>query len=765
MKKKLKREKKENFKLKIFFILTFIFLITLLLSNKVFSDATLYVDIYKNNNFFKRISTGQTITCDNYGSLSGTTNWGSYNDCKTNGQGTYTYKGYIQGTLSCTQNYAPPTTASGSNVIFCSAPDCSRTVSGFCDTTKPGKVSFSPSSGWYNNNFVVRTSYSDNYKVYKVIYGYKKSSSTSYTPSSSSCSSFGTSCSSTITISTSTCNLEGYNTCNVRAKSLDYWNEESSYSYTSYSIDFTPPKEPTITIDDSNPYVYYDANTNTLYYTNNKDLVDYQTATFTITVSVEDDTSKTNEVSGIYSINFPDFFDTNTGKTYTYGTFRTTLSKSRIQMHTYTISSTSTNQGTLTITVMDSAGNIITKNINVVLDNQPPQNVPPINTLLQYGHQIVNYDNDTIIFNLYYGSTSDTGVGLGHSNIYVVNARGLEDPNYKNPYCDSFQAETFSKTQRILENIPITQNNIIYYDSSTSQDFLKNGFCHKFYIEVCDKINNCVRRATTADQNVYGQDSTRGILNPENSCTVFGYFDNCNNRSKYFNNKIAYVSPLIGDCSGSCVGGKVEYMESNEILPSYNNKVEVLSREEFYDYTDKNGIYRIYNITPIVEYQLRAYPNSTQILLGEKKTPIYPLEDTQNILGNNVNIVIDNIDILLGLDFSLCTDSCTLKTDPFGTCYSQCSDSNFVDCAKDENGNIDNEKLAYLQACNGKRIGTRILNPNNPSEYIECCQGPVIPKIDNKVKLKVEDADNILKTERVVYYKGRLVRLVVTVFK
>ncbi len=739
-------------------ITTIIFLI--IFSLTVFSTATLYVTIYKNGVKLTTLST-DTVTCTDDGEIQGSINWGSYNDCKTNGQGTYTSTGIIEGTLTCTENEAPPTSTSPSPIVFCSAPDCSRTVTGFCDTTDPGNVNFNPNNGWYNRDFTITGTYTDNYKVYEILYGYKKASSSTYNSNSALCSSFSTSCSSTLTISTTTCNEEGLNKCNLRAKSLDYWNEESTYSYANYNIDFTPPEEPIITIDDSNPYVYYDSNTNTLYYTNIFSIDGFPQGNVTITVNVKDDTTNTNEVAGIYSINFPNFFGTGE-RTYSYSTFRQTAPLNVIQSHTYIISSSSTNQGTLTITITDSAGNVRTKNINVVLDNTPPQNVPPINVLLEYEHQITKYDYDKINFNLNYGTTTDTGVGLGFSNIYVSTAEGDEDETYKTPICGVFSPANFNQNTRMLTGIPTTNTNVQYDDDT--RDLLKNGYCHIFYIEVCDKIYNCVKlQYDTNTQNLYGQDSTEGE-NRREACTFFSTYDNCNNRAIYFNGKKA-VKKEIPDCSGSCIGGRIEYNDNNEVKPSYNNKIEVLSKEDFYTYSNIYGFYRIYNITPILKYQLRAYPNETQLLFAEKTTPIYDLTEKQNILGDELNIVVDNANILLGLDFSLCTDSCTLKTDPFGTCYTQCSDSNFVNCAKDENGNIDEEKLTYLQACNGKKSGTRIINPSNPSEYIECCQGPIIPKIDKKINIKVEDADNVLKTERVVYYKGRLVRLVVVVFK
>ena len=753
----------EKNKILTFSIITFLFLT--IISTSVFS-ATLNSRIIKNDTFIIADLTLGTVSCTDAGEISYSLNWGSYNDCKTNGQGNYTSQGYISGSLTCTQNDAPPVFSSTTPITFCSAPDCSRKVVKFCDVTKPSLTNFIPPQGWFNGDFNIIGNYTDNFRVYSILFSYKNISNDTFTYNESICDdTTSVNCTASLFINTSICNVQGSETCNVRAKSLDYWNNQSDYSYANYSIDFIPPEEPTITIDDSNPYVYYNKNTNTLYYTNNTDVSGYPQGNFTITVTVKDNTSNTTEVSGIYSINFPNFFGTGE-QTYTYGTFRETMPLQQTQSHTYTIASNSNNQGTLTITVTDSAGNTRTKTINVVLDNQPPTNIPPIESLLQYQHQIQEYDHDTITFNIDYGSTTDSGTGLNHSNIYVDLANGTQDPIYKTPTCEEFETPTFNVNRRILENVDSTINTISYTDSTV--DLLKNGFCHKFYIEVCDRVSNCAKVYPTNNQNIYGQDSTDGNTKKA-ACTVFSTYDNCNNRAKYFNGSLATVSSLIGDCSGTCTGGKVEYqnLNTNAVEPSYNNRVEILGQingKDFYSYTNKSGDYIIYNISPVRSYQLRAYPNESQIFLDQKTTSAYNFKETQTILGDNVYRIIDNINFLLGLNVEQCTNSCTINNDPTRTCYSACIEST-SSCGKDENNNIDVEKQKYLNLCNGKKAGTRIIDPENPDQYIECCQGPIIKKPNAKIKLEVENADNILKTERVVYYKGRLVRLVVAVFK
>jgi len=280
---------------------------------------------------------------------------------------------------------------------------------------------------------------------------------------------------------------------------------------------------------------------------------------------------------------------------------------------------------------------------------------------------------------------------------------------------------------------------------------------------------------------VYAQANTGS-----NGCSVFGTFDNCNNRANMLNGVQTDIPQQAGYCPGSCVGGTVSIVGVSGTPTTYSGAaVTMVGHESPYRTISTPG-YALINIT-----QTSLNSNSVQTIRAAPASDVAalynPVSVEVNIPGpdhaNDANSPfppVVNQPLTLGFRATSCTNSCTVSTETVPTCHVQCyqqgNDNNL--CSKNPAPSYTKNATYYavLQACDGKPANFVVPLPGDTtgSKFVQCCTGlqdvngqqkfVVINNPNYKVSLNVS-ASNVVKSTRVVYYNGKLVKLVVALFR
>ncbi|MFT4309964.1 MAG: hypothetical protein ACMXYL_05780, partial [Candidatus Woesearchaeota archaeon] len=484
------------------------------------------------------------------------------------------------------------------------------------------------------------------------------------------------------------CSVEGRDRCEIEIEVFDMVGNSMSYSE-NVSIDYTPPEcDIDMIIDyvnpyDTSPYSHYNHTERILYY--NPSISDYNTDSYVqmvypnmyearvyynVTILANDTNVDRglsgDQVSGIYTITFPDI--TSGGGSYTiddnywYPANEATIWDS---MHHYNYVDGATASGGYNVIVTDQAGNSNTCNITLIPDTDPPTDAE-----IDYDHYVdaaglLEYDPE---FRNLIGN-DDLSL-VRDAFIYVYYADGIElSSNQHTPGCGVFEdfnnlpGDMSDRYVARISGSDITADwNPIINESYSYR--MQEGYCHKFFLRVYDNVNNYEDFVHPSD-HIVAVDGT-----PDNMCTVFGRFDNCNNRaSEWLNLNGTTRNSAIHECPGSCVGGTV-YLEGT---PYHNNaEVFVESFPQYLNISNSLGEYSLYNITE------NDRPHAFTANPAGVDTALY-LPRTQTILLSPDRIGSLNLpqiyyprDFSFAFDPRVCTDYCYAAADPFQICRSEC---------------------------------------------------------------------------------------------
>ena len=553
------------------------------------------------------------------------------------------------------------------------------------------------------------------------------------------------------------CSTNGIDTCEIQTRITDnVGNVNNTYSEKT-SIDYIPPKPCTIiNITEDSPYSYYNASTKSLIYSTNQANAK---GNFTVYVADYDNTSKTSGVSGPFKFTFP--LTTSAGGTKT----RLPVNPPQELWNSswkYNFNQGDSFNSTVNVVVADQAGNTNKCSFTVRLYNEYPK-LP--SGAIAYNHQVWAHDHDQLDFNINFNL--DHVVGINNATIYERYATGSMDNTNWEPTCRN----DWQPNNLPLANMSPGSYSYTLKDNS-SANFLQNGECYQFRFDVCNNVGNC--NSTSYGSNIYAQAKSFG-----NDCRVFGAFDNCNNRANTLAGQ-PVTQPngqQAGYCPGSCVGGKVTISDgTGGSSPVDNSQVSIVGFETKPGYSVNTGNtgtgdYALFNITDNDRPQtIRADPPPDKMSLYN------PISQELYIPGPNNSMndwmasypAVKSLDLALGFASSTCTDSCTRTIDTVPTCYSQCNIAGNM-CAKNSDGSANATYQDVLTLCSGKPKD--FIVSYNDTYDVQCCTGlnqngqfVLLKKQDQKVTLNVS-ASNVVKSTRVVYFNGKLVKLVVALFR
>jgi hypothetical protein len=578
------------------------------------------------------------------------------------------------------------------------------------------------------------------------------------------------------------CSVEGRDTCEIEITLTDMVGRTHVYSE-SVSIDYTPPTcDIQMLIDyvnpyDSSPYSHYNHTERTFYY--NPNIAGYDTdpyvqmeyplmsppGYYNVTITGDDTNGPLSgaQVSGIRALTFPDI--TSGGGVHTVDNSLLSPSlESTIwsSMHHYHYNDGATQQGVFNVTVEDQAGNSAECPINVVVDTVPPLDVGS----LEYDHYVDAADQQTYDpgFNTLIGQ--DDLSGVRDAFIYVYYADGIElTGSQHTPGCLQFEDRTAIPDlgERFVARISASDAASPAWNPIINETFsgrMISGQCHRFFLRVYDQTNN-YRDYVDPNANIVAIDGV-----PDNFCRVFGRYDNCNNRSsEWLNNVPTTRISGIPHCPGSCVGGTVRLDGSP---PTLYEDAEVFIEgfsDRYINLTNETGEYTIYNIiendrphaftaNPTGIHRALYLPRTQTILLERARYGPLSLPD-----------VYHPRDFTFAFDPRVCNDDCVADADPFQLCRTDC-------LYTDEHGRslcgareIGVQEQLRLGLCAGAGAQKGWLIDYGSSQQIICCgrDGPIAKELINGT-LEV-DASHVARSERVVSFRGKLVRLIVTVFR
>ena len=222
----------------------FLFLI-LSLSIPLLLAASIRLTVYDGGGT-ARGTTSATLTCDASGNPAVSTSLTiSASSCTANcpsSEGVWRARGTYSGGLFCNGKRIPGNTPVTSGPAqFNPGPGWDD----YCDCTPPGTPSLAADSAWHRDSFTTSVSYTDNHRVYQVLYGVGLASTTVTPSTAKACSSTTSrSCTASFTIGVpNPCNIEGKNTCKSVTRAKDFWQWRSSGKGTEYyNIDLSPPE-------------------------------------------------------------------------------------------------------------------------------------------------------------------------------------------------------------------------------------------------------------------------------------------------------------------------------------------------------------------------------------------------------------------------------------------------------------------------------------------------------------------------------------------
>jgi hypothetical protein len=243
-------------------------------------------------------------------------------------------------------------------------------------------------------------------------------------------------------------------------------------------------------------------------------------------------------------------------------------------------------------------------------------------------------------------------------------------------------------------------------------------------------------------------------------------FDNCNNRSAHLNG-LPVDQFLTTSCPGSCLYGGIEIQRDSTTEDYPNAPVQLVGYPGKPHYqTVSNPNYRIYNISDAIDLN----PRRESLVYDIVANPVG--SDRNRYNERSVSMVIDQRigesdddttyppihqrDILIGFRSTLCTDACTLESDPIpGTCRIDCA--GYAGCP-----NSTESGYEALEACQGLSSGFTTSASGN---IYRCCTSDITAAGIAPLSAAFEvNATNVARSERLVMLGGKLVRLVVITF-
>lgn len=585
------------------------------------------------------------------------------------------------------------------------------------------------------------------------------------------------------------CESEGRDTCTIEFYAEDtVGNAMDPYSET-VSIDYTAPTcelrivneyQPSAPTYGNDPFQNYSDTIKTHFYNNNISIATNDgTGDYEVVMDFNDTTNADpnyDEVSGIMQIIMPAITnDTSeiTDLDMTAPTFaRHTHSRD------YGFDPADDFNGTATVQVTDEAGNTNTCTFEVV---QVPGGTIVINDVnFTFSHTSLD-DAANLGFDAGFDIEIDAysttlGVTVGPAMIRVLNSSGVEavsgGPSSYLPNCGPFD---YSVSHY---DTPLISYDFGLYDeaddslNATEEALLRAvlasgaGRCFQPYLVVNDSVGNYQVIMPSAWPS--GIDAWRAIAmdgstgtSAQDVCSLFGDFDNCNERARYLNGHP--VDQYLVDSCASCHEGTVS-INRPPAAQYPGSLVSILGIErDGYRYVSDSpsGSYRLFNIDadPARPFTIQAAPTSADTLrfAAQAKTVTIDSASPLDVDAGTFPPVGDT-PFVIGFRASECTSSCTLSTDVgLGTCRLDCAGYN--GCPNSTNV----EATRALTACDGLSAGF-ITNDGLGNNYL-CCTS--IANIDSVGEVGTDftvNASAIERNERLVYIGGRLVKLVVVTF-